>query len=168
MTTPLADHSPDVDTAIQAVAEALAVPIRPITDDYVRRVWEDGVSKPIYECILGILQSAYAADPDAMEQLMKFRTPCNDAMADSSIIVESWPEGYTVGFLGILNAIMDALQLNRIATRWEGCKPEQYADDPEGCTAKMHLCGFVPFNPDSAEALTRLQENQPPTHSEES
>jgi hypothetical protein len=70
----------------------------------------------IAEQILGLLRSAAAADPAAIEKLLETRVPCNQAMVDHPTIIVGGldPNKPGVGMLGFLNGLLD-IHKERIA-----------------------------------------------------
>ena len=72
--------------------------------------------------VVTLLNSAFAADPAAINALMSNRVPCNDALADHpTVLVEKQPvagDHYAVGALGLINAVVETLIGHRVATSW--------------------------------------------------
>lgn len=67
-----------------------------------------------------ILQRAFEADPNAMHALTVNRVPCNQALADDpDVIVDNPPvlgrTQFSVGMIGVLNGILHAVDLPRVA-----------------------------------------------------
>lgn len=101
-------------------------------------VEESSLSKAV-EC----LNSAFAADPNAIHALMVNRVPCNQALADHpDVVVDNPPviEGqhFSVGALGLVNGILTANGLPRI-----GVKFEPMPSDHEG---RFKIVGFCESN----------------------
>ena len=76
--------------------------------------------------IFRVLESAFRADPDAIEALICRRLPCNEALADhQSVMVGTRPDGsFEVGLLGVLNGILFPTIGERIATVVKDPKPD--------------------------------------------
>ena len=57
--------------------------------------------------VVEYLNSVQEADPLAMRALLCQFVPCNETLADhpTTQVRSGWPEGYTVGLLGIINGI---------------------------------------------------------------
>ena len=62
---------------------------------------------PTIDETIDYLNSLVEADPLAVRAVLCVRIPCNEALADhpSCIIGGGWPQGYTVGVMGIINGI---------------------------------------------------------------
>ncbi len=59
-----------------------------------------------------LLNSALAADPDAMRTLINTRIPCNQVLAEHPTIQAGKTEtGYDVGMLGVINGLFGALPM---------------------------------------------------------
>jgi hypothetical protein len=57
--------------------------------------------------IVDFLNELVAIDREAIEQLIEFRVPCNQALADHTTVqVESQGYGPRVGLLGLLNGLV--------------------------------------------------------------
>lgn len=81
------------------------------------------------ECVnrvLDTLNSAFQCDPLAIHCLTSNRTPCNTDLANHPqvVVMQEKLDGsfYSVSALGLLNGVMDALGLPRIAAKWEDGK----------------------------------------------
>lgn len=103
-----------------------------------KSVVEPSLSKAV-EC----LNTAFAADPNAIHALMVNRVPCNQALADHpDVVVDNPPviEGqhFSVGALGLVNGILTANGLPRI-----GVKFEPMPSDHEG---RFKIVGFCESN----------------------
>ena len=77
------------------------------------------------EKIVHVLNSMYVDDPAAMHALVANRVPCNQALADHTVVpVEQIPipnddaPQYSVGLLGILNGVVETLTGQRVAAKW--------------------------------------------------
>jgi hypothetical protein len=67
-----------------------------------------------------ILQRAFESDPNAMHALTVNRVPCNQRLADDpDVIVDNPPvlgrTHFSVGMIGVLNGILHAVDLPRVA-----------------------------------------------------
>ena len=74
--------------------------------------------------VLTLLNSAFNADPSAMHALIVNRVPCNNELADDPfIMVEAsqvlLEESYSVGMLGVLNGVLNALGQPMVAAKFE-------------------------------------------------
>ena len=106
------------------------------------------------------LNSAFAADPNAIHALVVNRVPCNQALADHPhVVVDNPPviEGqhFSVGALGLVNGILTANGLPRI-----GVKFEPMPSDQEG---RFKIVGFGESNqgrptPSTARPLPSIEE----------
>jgi hypothetical protein len=70
-----------------------------------------------------ILNRAFASDPNAMHVLMCNYVPCNEKLADDEHIIVINPPAldwgnFRVGFLGLLNGILAANGLPKVAMMW--------------------------------------------------
>lgn len=72
--------------------------------------------------VVDSLNEAWAADPEALRQLLCYRVRCNDAFAGHPTIVceEEHPGAgtYRVGALGLINGVLGALGLPRAAAKF--------------------------------------------------
>lgn len=89
------------------------------------------------------LNTAFAADPNAIHALLVNRVPCSQALADHPhVVVDNPPviEGqhYSVGALGLVNGVLTANGLPRI-----GAKFEPMPSDQEG---RFKIVGFCDSN----------------------
>jgi hypothetical protein len=72
------------------------------------------------------LNTAFVTDPNAIYSLMSNRVPCNEILAEDPLVqVIPTPcfkevdfQCYQVGALGLINAVLEANGLPRVATRW--------------------------------------------------
>jgi hypothetical protein len=69
------------------------------------------------------LQRAFEADPNAMHSLICIRVPCNQAMADDPHVIVDRPPAlvgdfWQVGILGVLNGVLDAHGLPKVAAKF--------------------------------------------------
>jgi len=106
------------------------------------------------------LNSAFAADPNAIHALVVNRVPCNQALADHPhVVVDNPPviEGqhFSVGALGLVNGILTANGLPRI-----GVKFEPMPSDQEG---RFKIVGFCESNqgrpaPSTVRTLPSIEE----------
>lgn len=72
--------------------------------------------------VLNCLNSAYAADPQAVHALMANRVPVNQALADHPLIEVQQTKvvpGFNLGMIGVINGIMRCLDLPNVAGNWE-------------------------------------------------
>lgn len=79
------------------------------------------------EAILDCLNSAYNADPHAFHALLLNVVPANKGLLDHPhIVVNANLEPYvTVGLLGVINGVLTAAGLKRIAGKWSDQKNEK-------------------------------------------
>jgi hypothetical protein len=84
-----------------------------------------------------ILQRAFEADPNAMHALTVNRVPCNQALADDphvlvdkSLVLKECH--FSVGMMGILNGILVACDLPRVASMWSNDRDEEGRQKFEG------------------------------------
>jgi hypothetical protein len=85
-----------------------------------------------------ILQRAFKADPNAMHALTVNRVPCNQALADDpDVIVDNPPvlgrTHFSVGMIGVLNGILHAVDLPRVAYK---------LDDEVDAEGRYRFLGF--------------------------
>lgn len=98
---------------------------------------------PTIETAVRILNEAFAADPAAIHALQCIRIPCGNALVDHpTVIVDGAhavgkPEQATIGLLGLLNGVLEAMTGKRAATHWE------MPDDGRG----GRLIGFRIYDP---------------------
>ena len=95
----------------------------------------------ISERMLKTLNEALAADPTAIERLVEYRVSCNDRLADHPHVVVQdnvVASGNSVGMMGILNGILSAAGLPKIAAQWE---------TPDGLPIPPKLIGFCLYKP---------------------
>lgn len=97
------------------------------------------------EKIVDCLNSAYAADPDAIHALIAFnRIPCNQKLVDHPDVVvgkNNITGGWTVGSLGLLNGALTAAGLPRVAIKWSDIKNEK------GIYDFLGFCVYDPNKP---------------------
>ena len=77
-----------------------------------------------------VLQAAFDIDPNAMHALVCNRVPCNQALADDphEIVHESLVlngHNFQVGMLGVLNGVLAANDLPKVAAMWSDATDEQ-------------------------------------------
>lgn len=108
---------------------------------------------PTIETAVRVLNEAFVADPVAIHALQCVRIPCSNALADHpTVIVDNArhagrPEQSTVGLLGLLNGVLEAMTGKRVATQWE--MPE------DGSAGRM--IGFRVYDPASGKVETGTQ-----------
>jgi hypothetical protein len=78
----------------------------------------------IADRMIAALQEAFDADPSAMHALVCNRVPTTQAMVDHPhMIVEPNPvlddQPPTIGLLGVLNGVLDAAGLHKVASNWD-------------------------------------------------
>lgn len=88
--------------------------------------------KQAIEVAVSVLNSAYAADPAAIHALICNRVPCNLALADHPTIpVETnrvaTGETFSVGALGLVNGVLEAICGKRVAVQFSNEKDERGA-----------------------------------------
>jgi hypothetical protein len=76
-----------------------------------------------------VMQRAYEADPNAMHSLVCIRVPCNQALADDPHVIVDRPpvlagDFWQVGILGVLNGVLSANGLQKVAVKWSDEKDE--------------------------------------------
>lgn len=118
------------------------------------------IEQPALSKTVECLNSAFAADPNAIHALVVNRVPCNQALADHPhVVVDNPPviEGqhFSVGALGLVNGILTANGLPRI-----GVKFEPMPSDQEG---RFKIVGFGESNqgrptPSTARPLPSIEE----------
>ena len=101
------------------------------------------INPPALSKTVECLNSAFAADPNAIHALMVNRVPCNQALADHPhVVVDNPPvidgHHFSVGALGLVNGVLTANGLPRI-----GAKFEPMSIDPEG---RFKIVGFCDSN----------------------
>jgi hypothetical protein len=93
--------------------------------------------------VIDYLNSAFAADPDAMHAMIAMnRVPCNQAMADHPDVVVGKnfiTGGWTVGTLGLINGALTSMGLPRVAIKWSDTKDEN---------GRYQFLGFCEYNPE--------------------
>jgi hypothetical protein len=89
------------------------------------------------------LNAAFAADPNAIHALLCNRVPCNTELADDPhVVCEPTPplgdtkETYHVGALGLINAVLTASGLPRVAAKYSDTADEY---------GRAALLGFVEY-----------------------
>jgi formate dehydrogenase maturation protein FdhE len=102
-------------------------------------VQKDAISQLMVDC----LQSAFEADPAAMHALICNRVPTSQAMVEHPHVICEEIEVLDdapacVGMLGVLNGVLEAAGLHKVASKW--CPPP--SDHPE---APHTLVGFTQF-----------------------
>jgi hypothetical protein len=73
------------------------------------------------ETVLSVLNSAFAADPGAIQALCENRVPCNRLLAEHpsiQVCVDRYEA--LVGALGLLNGVLEALGVPLVASQWDG------------------------------------------------
>jgi len=88
------------------------------------------------------LNTAFAADPNAIHALLVNRVPCNQSLAEHPhVVVDNPPvidgQHFSVGALGLVNGVLTANGLPRI-----GAKFEPMPSDQEG---RFKIVGFADF-----------------------
>lgn len=71
-----------------------------------------------------MLNAAFAADPDAIRSLMVNRVPCNKVLAEDPFVQvdedkQLHGEHFSVGAIGLVNAVLAANELPLVAGMWE-------------------------------------------------
>ena len=118
------------------------------------------INPPALSKTVECLNSAFAADPNAIHALMVNRVPCNQALADHPhVVVDNPPvidgHHFSVGALGLVNGVLTANGLPRI-----GAKFEPMPSDQEGRFKIVGFADFLPrhvecsicFNPDGTQS----------------
>jgi hypothetical protein len=87
------------------------------------------------------LNRAFQDDPSAIHALLCNRVPCNDQLVDHPTVqVESnellGKTSYTVGALGVLNGVIEALTGERVASKWNEER------DAEGRSRLLGFCKY--------------------------
>lgn len=81
----------------------------------------DMIDREIVEdAMVGILNKAFEADPGAMHALLCNVVPANQAVADMPHVVVNGllPPFTTLGMLGVINGMLSAAGLSKIASMW--------------------------------------------------
>lgn len=76
------------------------------------------------ELALEVLNSALRTDPKAIERLMEYRTPCNEALANHPDVTTTesrvwWRKADVVGPLGLINGILHRQTGSLICAVWD-------------------------------------------------
>lgn len=105
---------------------------------------KDAIAKLMIDC----LQTAFDADPQAMHALVCNRVPTTQGMVDHPhVICEPNPvlddNPPTVGMLGVLNGVLEAAGLHKIASKWDAPP----IDDPALPATFVGFCQFRPAQP---------------------
>lgn len=105
--------------------------------------------RPTLDC----LNAAFANDPSAIHALIVNRVPCNQALVDHPfIIVEASPvlanKNYQVGALGLINGILTANGLPRVAVMFQDVPGEE----------QKRIVGFCEYKPPEAATADRKQD----------
>jgi hypothetical protein len=90
--------------------------------------------------VVNALNAAFYADPEAIHAMMCNRVPCNIRLAEDKFIIvdeSMFDGGHTVGLLGIINGILAAAHIPRVAMDWSDPDPEK--------DGKRRLCGFIRY-----------------------
>lgn len=103
---------------------------------------EPRVASKTAEC----LNTSFAADPNAIHALIVSRVPCNQSLADHpNVIVDKAyvleGEFWQVTMLGVINGVLTANGLPRVATSWS---------DEQDESGRRKMIGFVDYTPDVA------------------
>lgn len=105
------------------------------------------------------LNSAFLADPNAIHALIANRVPCNQSLADhphvvvdTAVVLEG--QFWQASMLGVLNGVLTANSLPRVATAW--------SDDRDEFDRRKFV-GFVDYQEDVApkQCLEVLPDNDP-------
>jgi hypothetical protein len=96
-----------------------------------------------FDIFLRILNEAYAADPAAIDALVCNRVPCSRSLADHPTIqVEMMSlfgrEDYSVGLLGVVNGLCEAITGKRVAVKFS---------EPDAETGQGKILGFTEYQP---------------------
>jgi hypothetical protein len=109
---------------------------------------QNGATLPIHDLLnvfIGVLNSAYDADPAAMNALICNRVPCNQTLADHPTIpvdgnLVAAGESYAVGMLGIINGICEEVTGKRVAVM---------LSDPPDDEGRSKIVGFTEYSPNN-------------------
>lgn len=108
---------------------------------------KDLIAQRMVDC----LQSAFDADPAAMHALLCNRVPTNQAMVDHPHMIcepievlDDHPP--SIGMLGVLNGVLEAVGLRKVASRWDA-PPIDAPKDPHT------FSGFTVFRPAQPTAV---------------
>ncbi len=98
-----------------------------------------------------VLNDAFQRDPAAIDALIINRVPCNQALADHpEVIVEQNPVlengGFTVGALGLLNGVLTALAIGKVAVMIS-------EPDADGRSRVVGFCDYVEPQEESTEVF---------------
>lgn len=79
-------------------------------------------SEEIINAALEVLNSAFEADPAAVQSLLEYEVPCNDALADHPTVIMAGVDPDTsqssVSALGLINGILCELTGVNVASKW--------------------------------------------------
>jgi hypothetical protein len=89
-----------------------------------------------------VLQAAFESDPNAMHALVVNRYPCNQALADDPFVIVDVPPvlggtHFQVGMLGVLNGVLVANGLPKVAVKWSNER------DEDGQCMVLGFCDYV-------------------------
>ncbi len=109
---------------------------------------QNGATLPIHDLLgvfIGVLNSAYEADPAAMHALICNRVPCNQTLADHPTIpvdvnLVATGESHTVGMLGVINGICEEVTGKRVAVMFS---------DPPDDEGRRKIVGFTEYSPNA-------------------
>lgn len=99
--------------------------------------------------VVDVLNIAFESDPNAIHSLICNRVPCNKFLADDKFVQVAAPpvlegEHYQVGALGLVNAVLAALNEPLVAVR--------YSDkDTDGRSKILGFCRYEPATPGASE-----------------
>ncbi len=97
--------------------------------------------RDVVDEVLEVLNSAFNADPSAIHALVENRVPCNAELADHPHIpVDTNLHSDVVGVMGMINGILSALSVNRVAAMWS--EPDAHG--------RCKLLGFVGYKAPTA------------------
>ncbi len=95
----------------------------------------------VIDSVLKTLNEAFAADPAAIHAILSNRVLCKMALADhptiqvDQVAVLQEPKPYAVGFLGLLNGVLEPVTGRRVASRWS---------DENGAHTLKGFCEYKP------------------------
>lgn len=93
---------------------------------------------PLLQTAVDVMNEAWKLDPLAVRAMLINVIPCNVALADHPhILVDKYDEGYVIRELGLINGILEAMGLGRVAAKWSDTA------DAEG---KYTFLGFTSYS----------------------
>lgn len=96
---------------------------------------------PSIHTAVRILNEAFAADPQCLDNLFKRSWGCNQTLADHPTIQvrQDRQNDFLVGMIGILNGVLEPMTGQRVAAKWS----------ERDCDGHRFLLGFQVYEPAS-------------------